>query len=92
MIAKHSVEEFDQWKMIYDGDGAAIRAQGGVIAHRVHRDLDDPHWVTVCHQFGDEQTARAYAAMLGGEEFLALAEQTGIDLDSVEVSLLADVD
>ena len=48
--------------------------------------------VTVYHQFGDEQAARAFAGMLDGDEFRALAERTGIDLNSLEVSLLTDVD
>ena len=91
MISKHRVEDFARWKKTYDEDGAAIREQGGVIAHSVHRDLDDPYLVTVYHKFGDEQSARAYAGMLDGDEFRAMAEQTGIDLNSLEMSLVTDV-
>jgi len=92
MIVRHRVGDYDKWKSVYDGRGVEIREQGGVIEHSVHRDLDDPQLVTVVHQFADEQSLRSYLGMLEGEEFRALAEETKIDLDSLEVSLLADVD
>lgn len=92
MIAKHTVEDYAAWKAGYDSQGVAIREQGGVIAHQVYRDLDDPSWVTVYHQFPDEATARAYSGMFDSDEFRALADQSGIDVASMEISLLAEVD
>lgn len=92
MIAKHTVGDYAAWKAGYDGQGEAIREQGGVLAHQVYRDLDDPSWVTVYHQFADEAAARAYTGMFESDEFRALADQSGIDVDTMEVSLLAEVD
>ena len=92
MIAKHRVEDFDRWKKAYDEEGVDLREQGGVVEAHVHVDLDDPQMVTVYHQFPDERTARDFAGMLDSDDFRGLADKTGIDLNSLEVSLLADVE
>ncbi len=92
MVARHKVNDFAQWKKAYDEVGTAIRQQGGVIADSVHRALDDPNMVYVYHQFEDASTAKAYEARLDGDEFRALAKEIGINLETLEVWLLEDVE
>jgi hypothetical protein len=46
----------------------------------------------VYHQFADESTAKAFGARINSDEFRAMAEETGIDLESVQVWLLEDVE
>jgi quinol monooxygenase YgiN len=91
MIAKHKVNDFATWKKGYDGT-AQLRKDGGVIADSVHRALDDPNMVTVYHQFADENTAKAFGARLDSDEFRAMGKEMGINLETVEVWLLEDVE
>lgn len=91
MIARHKVNDFAAWKKGYDGS-AQLRKDGGVIAHSVHRVLDDRNMVAVYHQFKDESAAKAYGARLDSDEFRAMAKEMGIDLKTLEVWLLEDVE
>ena len=87
-----NLADFSQWKKVYDEAGPAVLKEGGVLADSVHRDLDDPNMVTVYHQFGDASTAKAFAARLDSDEFRAMAQETGVHLETVEVWLLEDVE
>ena len=92
MIATHAVADWDAWRTSYYGDGIQIRAQFGVLNESVHRDLADPLLVTVYHQFADEDGARAFTSMMTGPEFQALSDEVGIDLTSLDVKLVSDVE
>ena len=91
MIARHKVNDFATWKKGYDGT-AQFRKDGGVTADSVHRALDDPNMVTVYHQFADESTAKAFGARVNSDEFRAVTKEMGIDLDTLQVWLLEDVE
>ena len=91
MIASHKVNDFATWKKGYD-ENAQFRKDGGVIADSVHRALDDPNMVTVYHQFADESTAKAFGARFDSDEFRAMVKDMGINLETLEVRLLEDVE
>jgi hypothetical protein len=57
------VEDFATWKTGYDSAEALEgRRNGGVRADGVYLAVDDPHDVTVWHDFETEDAARAFVA------------------------------
>lgn len=58
MFARHQVEDFDQWKKVYDGFD---RASMGVRDDAVFQASEDPNDVTVWHDFDDLESARSLA-------------------------------
>lgn len=61
MFVKHKVENYDNFKRVYD-DFAPVRRERGVTGASVHRDAEDPNTVIVTHQFGDLEAATSFAA------------------------------
>lgn len=60
MFARHSVEDFDEWKQVYDRlDGT--RKEMGVKEDAVFQATTDPNDVTVWHDFDDMRSARRFA-------------------------------
>ena len=73
MFVRHEVADYDAWRAAYDGfDRSAL----GVVAHAVYRSLDDPNDVTVSHDFGSEDAARAFASAGELEEAMRAAGVT----------------
>lgn len=63
LFVRHPVENFDTWKTGYDSAEAVEgRRNGGVLRDGVYVAVDDPHDVTVWHDFGTEDEARAFVA------------------------------
>ena len=60
LFAKHSVQNYDKWKIAYDKLGPTRRAMS-VTGASVHQDPNDPNLITVTHQFNDLKTAQAFA-------------------------------
>ena len=60
LIVKHTVNNFGNWKKVYD-DFAPIRKEMGVTGARVNRIADDPNTLIVTHQFKNMETARSFA-------------------------------
>jgi quinol monooxygenase YgiN len=60
MFVKHKVNDYDNWKRVYD-DIASLRQEMGVTHASVHRDAHDPAVVIVTHQFDDLDAAAAFA-------------------------------
>ena len=58
MFARHQVEDFDQWKKVYDDFD---RASMGVRDDAVFQAAEDPNDVTVWHDFDDLESARSLA-------------------------------
>lgn len=60
LFAKHKVDDYGNWKRVYD-DLAAIRKEKGVTGASVHRDANEPDVITVTHRFNDLNAATAFA-------------------------------
>lgn len=90
LLVRHEVNDFDTWKKEYDG-GTEFTKGLGIIADSVHRDLDNPNMVTVYHQFADVATVKAFTVALNGDDFKAMAERQGIQLERMEIFLMQDV-
>ena len=60
MFVKHEVNNYSNWKRVYD-EFAATRKELGVTGASVHRATNDPNELTVTHQFDDLNAARAFA-------------------------------
>jgi len=60
MIVRHTVNNYEQWKKVYD-DFAPTRKEMGVIGANVHRDASDPNTLIVTHVFNDLDTATSFA-------------------------------
>lgn len=89
-LVRHEVNDFDTWKKAYDESAEFIKGMG-VMADSVHRDLDNPNMVTVYHQFADVATLKAFTVALNGDDFKAMAEREGIQLETMELFLMQDV-
>ena len=55
-VIRHSVDDFDTWKAVYDGF-APIQAEHGVRAHQVLRSTENPTDVIVTHTFDSPEAA-----------------------------------
>jgi quinol monooxygenase YgiN len=62
MFIKSRIVDYDRWKPGYD-DFAAIRQEKGVTGASVHRHEDDPHMITVTHQFNNIKAAKEFAGL-----------------------------
>lgn len=57
LAINHDIEDYDKWKSVFDRfpkDGM------GLAFHRVNRNVDDPHNITVVHGFESAEDARAF--------------------------------
>lgn len=87
LFAKHSVNDYDSWKRVYD-DFASTRKEMGVIGASVHRDANDPNVVTVTHRFNDLDAATAFA---GSEKLKSAMADAGV-AGPPEIWIAEDVD
>jgi quinol monooxygenase YgiN len=60
MFVKHTVNDFDTWKKVYD-EFASARKEWGVTGASVHRDAHNPNVLFVVHHFNDVESAMAFA-------------------------------
>lgn len=59
IFVKHKVEDYANWKRVYD-DFAPARQEMGVTGASVHRDPDDANTLIVTQEFGDLSAAKAF--------------------------------
>jgi len=74
MFVRHAVSDYGKWKKVYDGL-ASVRKEKGVTGASVHRDANDPHVLTVTHQFKDVNAAKAFA---NSEELKSAMANAGV--------------
>ena len=60
MFVKHKVNDYGNWKSVYDSI-ESVRKQGGVTGASVSRDAHDPSTLIVTHEFADLNAATAFA-------------------------------
>ena len=60
MFARHKVDDYNNWKRMYD-EIDNVRKEKGVTADHVYRDTNDPSYVIVTHQFKNEAAATNFA-------------------------------
>ena len=60
MFIRHRVADYTAWRKVYDGF-APMQKRLGVIAQAVYQTVDDPHDITVTHDFATAQAAQAFA-------------------------------
>jgi hypothetical protein len=60
---EHAVNDFDVWRTAF-GRFAYVRARSGVLAHRVHRPVDDPRYVVIDLDFGTTEEAQRFLTFL----------------------------
>jgi hypothetical protein len=60
---EHGIKDFDMWKAAFDRD-PVNRVASGVVAHRVGRPVDDPHYVVVELDLESLEQAEALLASL----------------------------
>jgi len=59
MFAKHKVNDYENWKRVYDGF-ASIRKKNGVTGASVYRDANDLNTVIITHHFNNMDAALAF--------------------------------
>ncbi|MCU1568275.1 MAG: hypothetical protein JWQ56_3212 [Pseudarthrobacter sp.] len=60
---EHGIKDFGMWKAAFDQD-PVDRAASGVVAHRINRPVDDPHYVVVELDFNSREQAESLLARL----------------------------
>jgi quinol monooxygenase YgiN len=75
MFAKHQVEDYNNWKKVYD-DIAPFRKESGVTAASVHHDSNDPNIVIITHQFRDINAAKRFA---DSEDLKSAMKKAGVN-------------
>jgi hypothetical protein len=61
LSVKHTVADFDAWKLGFD-EHAANRKEHGATGHRLAQSLDDPNALTVLMTFPDRAAAEGFLA------------------------------
>ena len=61
LSVKHTVADFDAWKLAFD-EHAANRKEHGATGHRLVRNVDDPNALTVLVMFPDRGDAEGFLA------------------------------
>jgi ABC-type sugar transport system substrate-binding protein len=74
MFVRHEVADYGAWRKSYNSF-APIQKKFGVIYQAVYQSTDDPHDVTVIHDFHSLQKAKAFAA---SAELKAAMEKSGV--------------
>lgn len=62
LIVTHRVKDFDAWLKVYDGEGAANRANEGLVDRALARGIDDPNMVLISFVVTDMAKAKARIA------------------------------
>ncbi len=60
---EHGIKDFGMWKAAFDRDPVNRKASG-VLAHRISRPVDDPHYVVVELDLASREQAEALLANL----------------------------
>jgi hypothetical protein len=60
---EHAINDFDVWRAGF-GRFADVRARSGVLAHRVHRPVDDPRYVVIDLDFNSTEEAQRFLTFL----------------------------
>jgi heme-degrading monooxygenase HmoA len=61
ILVQQSVEDYEKWKALFDGDGP-IRQAGGSKGGIVLRNADDPNHITVLLEWDSLENARAFVS------------------------------
>jgi hypothetical protein len=75
MVVNHKVKDFNAWLKVFDGEGAAKRANEGLVDRAIGRGIDDTTMVHLV--FGITDMAKAKAAIMS-EEKKKLMESAGV--------------
>jgi hypothetical protein len=76
MFVRHHVADYDAWRRVYD-DFAPEQKRLGVVGEAVYQAVDDPNDITVTHDFGTPEAARAFAASTELHEAMGAAGVQG---------------
>jgi hypothetical protein len=76
LFVRHTVADFDAWKKVYDEFGPERRSLG-VTSHGVHQRDGSPNDVTVYHEFGSIDAARAFVSNPRLKEVMRVAGVQG---------------
>ena len=87
-LVHHRVADYHAWKPEYDRVLAGPLA-GDLRSHRVWRGQDDPHLVVVAQTFDSRAAA---AALLEGQAVRDEMANAGVDMSSVQIEYLDEVD
>ena len=74
MFMKHRVEDYAKWKAVFD-EHESMRKAGGVTAHSVQRQPDDPNVVIVALRVSDMNKAKQFA---GSDDLKAVMARAGV--------------
>jgi len=86
------MNDYDAFKQSYDGWRQENAADMGIVASSVYRNLDEPNWVTVHHQFAEVDAAKAAATQWNSDAYKAHASEAGwSQVDTMEITLLRSV-
>jgi heme-degrading monooxygenase HmoA len=85
-VIKHTVENFEHWKALFDAD-AGRRDAAGARLHSLAREVTNPNTVVVIVQWESASQAQAFMNSPALRETMAKAGVIGVP----EVSLLAPV-
>ena len=60
---EHAITDYDLWRAAFERLADA-RTQAGVRAHRVHRSVDNPHYIAIDLDFDNPDHARRFRTFL----------------------------
>ncbi len=69
---EHAVNDFDVWRVAF-GRFADVRTRSGVLAHRIHRPVDDPRYVVIDLDFGTTEEAQRFLTFLRDQVWVSAA-------------------
>ncbi len=78
VVVTHKVKDFDAWLKVYDGEGAAARAEQGLYDVVLARGVDDPNTVQLIFDIKDLEKAKASIASEEKKKLMASAGVEGV--------------
>ena len=87
-VVRHSVDDFDTWKSVYDGF-APKQAEHGVRAHQVLRSTENRNNIIVTHTFDSPEAAREFFTTSEVKEAMG---EAGVDPGSLEISYFDEIE
>jgi heme-degrading monooxygenase HmoA len=57
---RHTVADYEKWRVFFDGDDVKRRAAGATGATKVYRDADDANTVTTIIEWDNAENARKF--------------------------------
>jgi len=88
LLVRHKVEDYEQWKPVFDHDHGATRERRGSQGGWILRNADDPNELVILLEWDSLENARGFAE---ADDFREAMQRAGV-ADQPDVYILEEVE